>query len=180
MLLIRCNIYTLFDGNRFETEFSSCIQPLIQILRHCVFISFVVERILDYFWLADRLASIRERRHWRRNGTVVKKVVLFLRGEFCEKNFREIAKGKDHFWNRVYEAYSWISIIVKPFDIFTARAISWIMRVVKTFRKFSSFTWSRNRRNALKLLYKSVWSKDPARYKTVIRFETWYFQDRWP
>lgn len=56
MLLIRCNIYTLFDGNRFETEFSSCIQPLIQILRHCVFISFVVnfERILDYFgWPID-------------------------------------------------------------------------------------------------------------------------------
>lgn len=109
MLLIRCDIYTLFDGNRFETEFSSCIQLLIQILRHCAFISFVVnfERILDCFgwpigWRRYEKEDVEEEMKKR-----LLRKVLFLRREFCEKNFREIAKEKDHFWNRVCEAYSW-------------------------------------------------------------------------
>lgn len=125
MLLIRCDIYTLFDGNRFETEFSSCIQLLIQILGHCAFISFVVnfERILDCFgWRRYEKEDVEEEMKKR-----LLRKVLFLRREFCEKNFREIAKENDHFWNRV----------------------SWITRVVKTFRKCSSFTWSKKRAQTL-------------------------------
>lgn len=95
MLLIRCDIYTLFDGNRFETEFSSCIQLLIQILGHCAFISFVVnfERILDCFgWRRYEKEDVEEEMKKR-----LLRKVLFLRREFCEKNFREIAKENDHF-----------------------------------------------------------------------------------